>query len=126
MVHRDSRVSHIKQAQKEALFFKEFSDLLMRIKADDSRLAGLMITRVRLSPDRKNLTIFLRADTDEQKYRELLQILILYKPSLRSALAKKIAARLTPDILFKYDRQFEKQQRIEQLLEQLGQDQGTE
>ena len=119
MDRNESRVSRIKQAQKESLFFKEISDLLMRIKSDDSRLTRLVLSRVRLSPDKKNLTVFLRTDpADEEDYRQILHVLVLYKPSLRTALARRIAARQTPEILFRYDKQFEKQQRLEAKLEE--------
>ena len=118
-----SRVSRIKQAQKESLFFKELSDLLVRLKADDPRLLRVMVTRIKLSPDRKHITVFLRTDpATEEAYREALSILVLYKPSLRTALARRVPARCTPDILFRYDKQFEKQQRIEELFNSLEQD----
>lgn len=121
MADYGSRVSSIKQAQKETLFFRELSDLFMRIKLDDSRLTPLTISRVSLSPDRKNITIYLRTHpVDENVYKELLQVLVLYKPSLRTALAKRIPARAVPEILFRYDKNFEKQRRIEELLETIG------
>ena len=61
-------------------------------------------------------SIFFYAADGKQQFQELLPFLILYKPSLRKALASAIPARYTPNLLFKFDAQYEKQRRIDDLL----------
>ncbi len=54
-----------------------------------------------------------------EDFEEILEILKLYKPSLRKALSAEIKARYVPDLIFRFDKKFEKRQRIEKLLEEI-------
>jgi len=113
------RVSSIKREQKETLLFREISQLVLQLTLDDSRLHGLFVNRVKLSADKGMCTIFFYTDAGIDAFKELMKTLILYKPSLRSAIAARIPSRYVPNLLFKFDSKFEKQQRIEQLLEKI-------
>ncbi len=86
---------------------------------DDTRLQGLTINRVQLSPDKGMCSVYFYTPLGEEHFKDMLRILILYKPSLRKALASRIQARYTPDLTFKFDTQFEKVQRVEELLEKV-------
>lgn len=110
---------NIKKAQKEALLLREIASLIWQIAADDSRLQDIFVNRVELSPDKSRCYIFFYTPLGLDKFQELLSILILYKPSLRSAIAQRIQARYTPELVFKFDEQLEKQQRIDALLEKV-------
>ncbi len=117
-------MTHIKQsavrrAQKESLILRELSQLYARIVADDQRLQGLTISRVKLSPDKSVCRVFLFTPESHEIFQEKLGILILYKPSLRKALASSIDARHVPNIIFAFDDMLEKQQRIDTLLEKV-------
>lgn len=112
-----SSVSNVKRAQKESLFFREISQLFQRTAMDDPRLQGIFVNRVQLSPDKGLCTIYFYTSRGEDYFNELLHVLTLYKPSLRKALASAIKGRYVPDLIFKFDKQFEKQQRIEELIE---------
>lgn len=114
-----SSVPNVKRAQKESLFFREISKLFMQATMDDKRLQGLFVNRVHLSPDKGLCTVFFYTAQGEEYFNEQLSILTLYKPSLRKALASTIKGRYVPDLIFKFDKQFEKQQRIEELIEQV-------
>jgi ribosome-binding factor A len=109
-------ISEIKKAQKESLLFKEISKLYMQASMDDPRLAGIFINRVKLSPDKGHCTVYFYTPEGEEHFNNVLEILKLYKPSLRKALATGIKARYTPEIVFKFDKTFEKQNRLEELL----------
>ena len=111
------RVKSIKRAQKEALLYREISTLFLKITLEDARLQELFINRVSLSPDKGMCSIFFYTDRGEAGFQELMEILVLYKPSLRKALSSRIPSRYVPNLLFKFDTKFEKHQRIEQLLE---------
>ncbi len=113
------RQKNIKQAQKEELLLRELAQLFLQIALDEPRLHDLFLNRVHLSPDKGMCSIYFYSPLGKKKFDEIFPILILYKPSLRAALAKRIPARYTPQLVFKFDDQFEKQQRIENLLEKI-------
>lgn len=115
----NTRVSAIKRSQKESLLLKEISSLFVTITVDDTRLQELFITRIALSPDKSVVSVFFYTPHGEKVYKQQLEILKLYKPSLRAALAKKISSRYTPDLTFKYDYQYEKERQMNELIEKL-------
>ncbi len=86
---------------------------------DDKKLEGLFVNRVKLSDDKSVCTIFFYAAGGLADFKEKLPIILLYKGSLRKALATSIDARYTPQLVFKFDDKFEKQQRIDNLLEKI-------
>ncbi len=115
----ESPVKSIKTSQKESVFFREISQLFMETALDEPALQGLTISRVKLSPDGGLCTIYFYTSEGLPYFERILPILKLYKPSLRKALATKVQARYTPELIFKYDEQFEKQLRLEGILEKV-------
>jgi ribosome-binding factor A len=120
-------VSTIKRSQKESLLFRSISELFRETTLEDKNLASLMVSRVKLSDDKGVCIIFFYTSGGLEEFKQKLKILLLYKGSLRRALAQSIASRYTPELVFKFDDQYEKQQRIENLLEQVkGEDPSTD
>jgi ribosome-binding factor A len=113
------RVSSIKREQKESLLFQEISRLFLQLVLDEPSLQGLSVSRVKLSADKGLCWVFLYTDAGQDVFKEQMKTLILYKPSMRKAISTRIPARYVPNIAFKFDAKFEKQQRIEQLLESI-------
>lgn len=111
--------TNIKRAQKESLFFKEISTLFMKVSLDDQRLKDIFVNRVELSPDKGLCTVYFYTNQGEDYFKSVLETLKLYKPSLRKALASKINSRRIPELVFKFDNKFEKQFKLEQLLEKI-------
>jgi ribosome-binding factor A len=116
---KKSTVSTIKHAQKESQLTREISQRLLSVIVDDPRLAGLSVTRVKLSPEKGRCTVFFYSSGGEEDFKARLGQLILYKPSLRAALAKSLQARYTPDLTFVYDEYLEKTEKIDNLIERL-------
>lgn len=114
-----SSVSDIKRSRKEALFFKTISSLFMKIGLDDPALRDLFINKVQLSPSGASCTVYFYIPGGQQAFDEKLAIMKLYKPSLRKAIADLIPGRYTPELIFKYDHSYEKQRKIEALLDSL-------
>jgi len=85
---------NVKRAQKEEQLLRELSTLLLEITLDDSRLSNLFINRVHLAADKSICTIYIYSPDGKKKFDELKPILILYKPSLRAAIAKRISRPL--------------------------------
>jgi len=112
--------STIKKSQKEALFFKEISLLFAAEKRDNPAVRDATITKTTLSRDKGVCTVYFYTPKEET-VRDILNMLICYKPSLRKALAERINARYTPEIVFRFDKQYIKQKRIEELFEAVAQ-----
>jgi ribosome-binding factor A len=109
----------IKKAQKESYFFREISNLFLKITIDDPRLTGLFINKINLSSDGGTCYVLFLATNGRQEFEEKKQHLILYKPSLRSALAKTSPGRYTPNLVFRYDEDQEKADKINRLIDKL-------
>lgn len=109
----------IKRAQKESYFFKEIANLFMQIAMDDSRLSGIYISKVSLSPDGGTANVLFLSQDGREDFEKKLQTLILYKPSLRAALAKTAQGRYTPNLIFRYDEGYEKTEKINALIDKL-------
>jgi len=114
-----SKLSDIKRSQKESLLLREISKLYFEASLDDKTLQEFQISRVKLSKDKGICFVFFYCSNGEDYFNEKLSTLKLYKPSLRSALAKTIKGRYVPDLVFKYDSEFEKQKKIEELLDKI-------
>ncbi len=117
-----SGLSQIKRSQKESLLLKELSKMLHELILDDKELSGLFINRVELSKNKGACIIYFYDPQGPAIYEAKKGQLILYKASLRKAIAATLDGRYTPEIVFAYDHQFEKQQRIETILEKVKKD----
>ena len=109
----------IRKAQRESYFYREISSLFLRITIDEPRLNGLYINKVSLSSDGGTCVVLCLATNGKAEFEEKLPILILYKPSLRSALAKTSHGRYTPNLIFRYDEGQEKTDKINRLIDKL-------
>ncbi len=118
----NSATAAIKRAQKESLLLRQVSEMFHTITIDDIRLHGLFINRVELSPDKSWLTIYFFTLDGLDKFQEQLEVLKLYKPSIRKGLATKMTGRYVPDLRFSFDEKFEKQQRLEAAMAKAAQD----
>lgn len=117
-----SATAAIKRAQKESLLLREISNMYHSITMEDDRLAGLFVNRVELSTDRGWVIVYFYTLDGFEKFKEQLEVLKLYKPSIRKGLATGIKGRYVPDLKFEYDAKFEKQQRLELAMAKAAQD----
>jgi len=113
------RQQDVKHAQRESFLYREIAPLIMRLIADNPLLSPMFINRVKLSPDRGLATIFFHTPGGKEEFGKKLQTLILYKPSIRTAIAKAMESRYTPEIRFMFDESYEKQRGIDDLIETL-------
>ena len=109
----------VKRAQKEALYLRTISNLFREAATEDPNLKGLSIERVQISPDGSMCTVFFFVAGGAEEFKEKLEYLKLYRPSLRKAFAAELNQRYTPNFIFKFDTQFAKGERIRQLLDSL-------
>jgi len=113
------RVRAIKQAQRESFLLREISSLYVRIVQDNPELQGVYITAAQLSSDGSTCTVYLHSAQGQAHYDQVKDKLILYKPSLRTALAKASSSRYVPQLVFRYAEGVERQERVNDLIEQL-------
>jgi len=113
------RVRAIKQAQRESFLLREISSSFLRVMQDNPTLQGVYITRVLLSSDGSTCTIYFHSNKGAEHYEEVKNMLILYKPSIRTALAKASSSRYVPQLVFRYAEGVEQQNRVNDLIENL-------
>lgn len=114
-----TKQQEIKRAQRESYYFREISNLFLKITIDEQSLLGLHITKVNLSPDGGSCIVLFLDESGKEEFEKKLATLILYKPSMRSALAKMSQGRYTPNLIFRYDDNYEKVEKINRLIDTL-------
>ena len=117
MTHKT--VHDIKRSQKESTLYRIIAQMFLEIAQENPELQGLTINRVKLSADKGACIVLFYSVHGKSYFEEKLPSLVLYKPSMRSAIAKTVPSRYTPELVFRYDDEFAKQTEIEQLLDRL-------
>lgn len=119
-MNNNPRVHAFKRAQKEKLYLREVSHLLLTVAQEQPILRSLMLTRVQLSPDKGILTIFFYDSEGETHFNEALEYLKLYRPSMRKALANTVKGRYVPELRYAFDDTHEKRERFEALMQKVA------
>jgi len=97
---------------------KEISCIVAQ-EIKDPRLGLITITRIILTPDLKEATVFFSSLSDKQQTLKTLQ---RAKGFIRSSLARRIRIRHIPELEFRIDDSLEYSQRINQLIDEIGRD----
>lgn len=113
------RPRDVKKSQKESFFLQEIATLFLQLSMDEKKLHDLYISRVELSPDGGLCNVFFHTPQGIDSFNERKKDLILYKPSMRAAVAKASHSRYAPDLRFVYDEGLDKQQKMEDLFNTL-------
>ena len=112
----------IRREQKKKALLRMLSSFIQNITNDDQTLKDLFVTRVELSDDNSMCYVYFSTYTTPEVFESMLPKLILYKPSMRAALAKEFQSRYTPDLIFYYDRIKDKERAIHELLDKVKAD----
>ena len=113
----DSR--EVRRAKKAAVFLKEISQLFYQAAQDNPDLKDIYPSRVKFSPDMGMCVIYFYSPHGRAYFEQKKPTLILFKPSLRTAVAGQIPMRRVPDFVFHYDDEYEKQQKVDDLISKL-------
>lgn len=116
-----TRAQEVKRSQKKSFYLRELSHFFSYISQDEPLLAQLYITRVELSDDGGICYVYFssykeRREEKRQAYAEAIELLKLYKPSVRKSLASSMRSRYVPDLRFEFDEGKEKEIEVNKLL----------
>jgi ribosome-binding factor A len=111
MPHRPARVGdRIRQ---------ELSDLLARGAVHDPGIGFITLTRVTVSADLQVARVFYTSLGDEAARRETAKALARATPFLRRQIGSRLQLRRVPEMEFRFDESIGHQDRIEQILRDL-------
>ena len=108
---------HVKRAQKESFILRELSQLITKLINDEPLLATISATRVDLSKGAGMCNVYFSSSEGEEGFLKALEVLKLYRNSLRTGLSKARQSRHTPELMFLYDEQLEREMRMHRLLD---------
>ena len=104
--------------EKLAVQIQKYITDIIQFELKNDNLGIVTVTRVKVSDDNSWAKVFVSfLDQNKEKKLEILQ---KCKPFIRSALAKKLTIRRTPDILFVIDDSWEKGEHIEKIIRELN------
>lgn len=112
----------IKEEQRKSFYMRQVGQLLLEAGKTDESLLELYVTRAEFSDGGGACHFYFSCAGGKERFDELLQRLILYKASLRRALARIRQSRYTPNLFFHYDVGVENVYRIESILNRIGRD----
>ena len=98
---------------------QELSELLTRGVVHDPGIGFITLTRVQVSPDLQHARVFYTSLGDEKARRETALALERATPFLRRHIGGRLRLRRVPELEFRFDQSIEHQDRIEQILRDL-------
>lgn len=120
------RTIQVKRDRKKSFYLRELSALLTRLVQDEPTLLQLYFTRIELSADGGLCYVycsFLNAsgpDEGRTLFEQAREKLVLYRGSMRKALAGAASGKYVPDLRFFFDEKKEKEKRVTDLLTKVG------
>jgi ribosome-binding factor A len=118
-------MNSFKRADRVAdLIRMEIADLLLK-QVRDPRIGSVTITGVKVSDDLKMARIFFVELGKDQCGQEVRAGLAKAAGFLRRELGRRIQLRSVPELLFSYDPSFAYGDRIERLISEIHQEEGT-
>ena len=116
------RQSSVKREQKTALFLREISKIIQELSLDEPDVAKVFVTNIKMSKDYGICFVHFSTFTDKKDFDIALEKLILYKPSIRKALAKSIGGRYASNLVFLYDLAKEKERTLNNIFDKIAQE----
>ena len=123
-----TRIQEVRRSKKKSQYLRELSSFLTQISLDEPGLAQIYITRVELSSDGGMCYVYisfyntLSGDEKKEAYKDARDLLVMYKPSIRKALASRLSSRYVPDLRFVFDEKKEQEHRMADILTKVGQE----
>jgi ribosome-binding factor A len=102
---------------------QQVSGMLAR-EVHDPGIGFITITRVEMTPDLQLARVFYTSIGSEAGKRETLRALRRATPFLRHQLGQRLRLRRVPVLEFRFDKSIENQERVEQLLREIHEQEG--
>ena len=99
--------------------------MLTRGEVHDPRIGFITLTRVQVSPDLQVARVYYTSLGDPAKRRETQKALDHATPFLRRQIGHRVQLRRVPEIEFRFDESIAHQDRIEQILQDLHQEEAA-
>jgi ribosome-binding factor A len=97
----------------------ELSDLLTRGTVHDPGIGFITLTRVKMTPDLQLARVYYTSLGDEKARRETARALERATPFFRRHVGGRLSLRRVPELEFRFDESIANQDRIEQILRDL-------
>jgi ribosome-binding factor A len=97
----------------------ELSELLSRGAVHDPGIGFITLTRVKVSPDLQLARVYYSSMGDEKALRETARALDRAMPFLRRQVGERLQLRRVPELEFRFDESIGHQDRVEQILREL-------
>ena len=104
---------------------QELSELLTRGDVHDPGIGFITLTRVQVSPDLQIARVFYTSLGDPKARRETARALERATPFFRRQIGSRLRLRRVPEFEFRFDQSVEQQDRIEQILRDLHDEERT-
>jgi len=98
---------------------QELSGLLVRGEVHDPGIGFITLTRVQVTPDLQQARVFYTAIGDAKARKETARALERATPFFRRHIAGRLRLRRVPELEFRFDESIAHQDRIEQILRDL-------
>jgi ribosome-binding factor A len=123
-----STVSDIKKERRKSLFLREMTMLIRELAERESVIGDIFVSHIDISPNSGVCYVYFSTfkEPGQEIFDNALQMLKLYKPSLRKTFAHRVQTRYAPELVFLYDKAKEKERRINDLLNKVQEDLGKE
>jgi ribosome-binding factor A len=97
----------------------EISELIAR-EVKDPGIGFLTVTHVKVTPDLQQARVYYTTIGDDKARRDTAKALGRAAPFLRRGIGQRLRLRRVPELEFFFDESIEKQDRIEQILQDLS------
>ena len=114
-------VSDIRKKKLESLARKRVSTLLTQ-EISDPRLGFITVTKVELDREIKLCKVFFTVLGEQKERRRVDRMLDHARGFIRTEIARILATRTAPQVVFEYDETYEKTRRLEELIDRAAAD----
>ena len=104
---------------------QELSEMLTRGDVHDPGIGFITLTRVQVSPDLQLARVFYTSLGDPQARRETARALERATPFFRRQIGARLRLRRVPEVEFRFDEAIQHQDRIEQILRDLHEEEAA-
>ena len=92
----------------------------------DPRIGFTTVTNVRISPDLRHARVLVSVMGSEEEQKETMAGLASARPFLRGEMGRQMRLKYLPELVFELDHQLDDALRVEKLLHQIHEQDGTE